>query len=118
MEAIAVSLEQIRSDIEASLGTKDRAYIKRVIGFQRCLEVAARLTIFGSRGKTGWTVGTLALLAAKCIENMEIGHNVIHGQWDWMNDPEIHSTTWEWDMAARPRSGATPTTTATTYSPM
>ena len=30
---------------------------------------------------------------------MEIGHNVCHGQWDWMNDPEIHSSTWEWDMA-------------------
>jgi linoleoyl-CoA desaturase len=29
---------------------------------------------------------------------MEIGHNVMHGQWDWMNDPEIHSSTWEWDM--------------------
>ena len=21
----------------------------------------------------------------------------MHGQWDWMNDPEIHSRTWEWD---------------------
>jgi linoleoyl-CoA desaturase len=21
----------------------------------------------------------------------------MHGQWDWMNDPAIHSTTWEWD---------------------
>ena len=30
---------------------------------------------------------------------MELGHNIGHGQWDWMNDPEIHSTTWEWDMA-------------------
>ena len=28
---------------------------------------------------------------------MELGHNIIHGQWDWMNDPEIHSTEWEWD---------------------
>ena len=35
---------------------------------------------------------------AKIVENMEIGHNVMHGQWDWMNDPEIHSSTWEWDM--------------------
>jgi len=34
---------------------------------------------------------------AKIIENMELGHNVMHGQWDWMNDPEIHSTSWEWD---------------------
>jgi linoleoyl-CoA desaturase len=31
---------------------------------------------------------------------MEIGHNVLHGQWDWMCDPEIHSTTWEWDSAS------------------
>ena len=54
--------------------------------------------IFASRGKTGWTVGTLALLASKRIENMDLGHNIIHGQWDWMNDPEIHSNTWEWDM--------------------
>jgi fatty acid desaturase len=30
---------------------------------------------------------------------MELGHNIGHGQWDWMNDPEVHSTSWEWDMA-------------------
>lgn len=46
-----------------------------------------------------WLLGTIALATAKSIENMEIGHNVGHGQWDWMNDPEIHSSTWEWDMA-------------------
>ena len=33
---------------------------------------------------------------------MEIGHNVLHGQWDWMRDPRIHSTTWEWDHASPP----------------
>ncbi|MCW2916479.1 MAG: fatty acid desaturase, partial [Actinomycetia bacterium] len=26
--------------------------------------------------------------------------NVLHGQWDWMRDPKIHSTTWEWDIAS------------------
>jgi len=31
---------------------------------------------------------------------MEIGHNVMHGQWDWMNDPRIHSATWDWDTAS------------------
>ena len=31
---------------------------------------------------------------------MEIGHNVMHGQWDWMRDSKIHSTTWEWDNAS------------------
>jgi linoleoyl-CoA desaturase len=41
--------------------------------------------------------GAALLGVAKILENMEIGHNVMHGQWDWMNDPEIHSATWEWD---------------------
>jgi NADPH-dependent stearoyl-CoA 9-desaturase len=31
---------------------------------------------------------------------MEIGHNVLHGQWDWMNDPQINSSTWDWDTAS------------------
>ena len=46
-----------------------------------------------------WLVGTAGLSVAKILENMEIGHNVMHGQWDWMRDPKIHSTTWEWDNA-------------------
>jgi fatty acid desaturase len=98
MESLGAELDTIRRDVEESLGAKDAAYIRRTILFQRTLDVAARLLIAGSRSKAGWLAGTLSLAYAKSIENMEIGHNVGHGQWDWMNDPEIHSTTWEWDM--------------------
>ncbi|OBB94967.1 fatty acid desaturase [Mycobacterium sp. 852002-40037_SCH5390672] len=98
VEALAVALEAIRRDVEDSRGAKDREYIRRAIAFQRCLEIAARLTIGGTKSKLGWAAGTAALAAAKCVENMELSHNISHGQWDWMNDPEIHSSTWEWDM--------------------
>ena len=98
IDAFGAELDTIRSDIEESLGERDAAYIRRTILFQRALDVAARLLIAGSRSKAGWLTGTAALAYAKSVENMEIGHNVCHGQWDWMNDPEIHSTTWEWDM--------------------
>ncbi|HEY9303513.1 MAG TPA: acyl-CoA desaturase [Mycobacterium sp.] len=99
IEALAADLETIRDEIEASRGAKDRAYIMRVIAFHRYLEIVARLTIAVSKTKVAWAAGTAALAAAKCIDNMELGHNISHGQWDWMNDPEIHSTTWEWDTA-------------------
>jgi NADPH-dependent stearoyl-CoA 9-desaturase len=46
-----------------------------------------------------WVLGTLGLSVAKILDNMEIGHNIMHGQWDWMRDPKIHSSTWEWDNA-------------------
>ena len=99
LEAFAVELDAIRRDIEDSRGEKDSAYVRRTIVFQRFLDVAARLVIAGTRSKAGWVLGTTALAVAKSIENMELGHNIGHGQWDWMNDPEIHSSTWEWDMA-------------------
>ena len=98
IEALAVELDTIRRDIEDSLGVKDRAHIRRAIAIQRCLEIAARLIIGLSKTRSGWMLGTGTLAVAKCIENMELAHNIIHGQWDWMNDPEIHSSTWEWDM--------------------
>ncbi len=100
IESLGNELDAIRADIEESLGASDAAYIRRTIAFQRTLDVAARLLIAASRSRAGWLVGTAALAFAKSIENMEIGHNVSHGQWDWMNDPEIHSSTWEWDMVA------------------
>lgn len=98
VEALGVELDAIRADVEDSLGAQDAAYIHRVIAFQRILDVAARVQIARSRSRVGWMVGAVALAYAKSVENMEIGHNICHGQWDWMNDPEIHSTTWEWDM--------------------
>ncbi|WP_343572369.1 acyl-CoA desaturase [Mycobacterium sp.] len=97
--ALGAELDEIRGGIEASRGARDRAYITRAITLQRCADVAARLIIAGTKGKVGWAIGTAALAAAKSIENMELGHNISHGQWDWMNDPEIHSNTWEWDTA-------------------
>ena len=100
IEALGAEFDAIRRDVEDSLGARDAAYIRRTILFQRALDVASRLLIGLSRSRTGWVLGTASLAYAKSVENMEIGHNVSHGQWDWMNDPEIHSTTWEWDMVA------------------
>ncbi len=97
IDSLGDELDAIRRDVEDSLGERDATYIRRAIGFQRMLDVASRLLIAGSRSRAGWAAGTLSLAYAKSIENMELGHNIGHGQWDWMNDPEIHSTTWEWD---------------------
>ncbi|WP_310786487.1 fatty acid desaturase family protein [Mycobacterium sp. Z3061] len=98
LEALGVELDTIRRDFEDARGASDTLYIRRAIAFQRCLDLAARVVIGGTRTRTGWVLGTIALAVAKSVENMELAHNIGHGQWDWMNDPEIHSTTWEWDM--------------------
>ena len=99
VEAIGRELDEIRRDIEESRGTADAAYIKNAIKLQRGLAAGGRVALFASAFPPAWVAGTTMLGLAKIIENMELGHNVIHGQWDWMNDPEVHSSAWEWDTA-------------------
>ena len=97
VEALGQELDAIRADIEESRGERDARYIRRAIQFQRALVVGSRVVLMASRNRYAWLAGTAMLGAGKIIENMELGHNITHGQWDWMNDPEIHSTEWEWD---------------------
>jgi fatty acid desaturase len=100
VDAIGRELEAIRQSVLDDRGAVDAAYIRRVIDVQRKLEMGGRVLLFGSRYKSAWVLGTACLAVAKVLDNMEIGHNVLHGQWDWMRDPKIHSSTWEWDHAS------------------
>jgi fatty acid desaturase len=100
IEAIGRELDAIRDDVIAARGESDAAYIRKVVRVHRQLESAARITLLASLFPPAWLAGTAMLSVAKVLENMELGHNIIHGQWDWMRDPEIHSTTWEWDHAS------------------
>jgi NADPH-dependent stearoyl-CoA 9-desaturase len=99
IEQIGVELDAIRQEVIDSRGAADADYIRKVIGTQRKLEVGSRAVLLFSIFPPAWLVGTAGLSLAKILDNMEIGHNILHGQWDWMRDPKIHSTTWEWDHA-------------------
>jgi fatty acid desaturase len=97
LDALGAELDALHDEVLADLGEDDARYIRRVIGAQRTLEAGGRAALLVSLLPPAWLAGTAALTVAKILENMEIGHNVMHGQWDWMRDPEIHSSTWEWD---------------------
>ncbi|HET8603584.1 MAG TPA: acyl-CoA desaturase [Marmoricola sp.] len=100
VEQIGIELDAIRQDVLDSRGARDAHYIRTVVKSQRYLELGSRAVLLASLFPPAWVVGTTGLAVAKILENMEIGHNVMHGQWDWMRDPKIHSTTWEWDNAS------------------
>jgi linoleoyl-CoA desaturase len=101
---IGREFDAIHDEVEAELGDRDRRYITSMIEMHRRLVVLARVFLIGSRYRPAWIAGTSMLSLAKILENMEIGHNVMHGQWDWMNDPQINSSTWDWDSASTPEA--------------
>ena len=98
-------LDALRDEVMDSRGERDRRYILRLIKTQRMIALGGRVTMLASLPLMPLGGPFLALLAvgaamlglAKILENMEIGHNILHAQWDWMKDPEIQSSTWEWD---------------------
>src|SRR4051812_47257090 len=104
IEAIGKEFDELHEQVKADLGERDATYIRSVIALQRRLALLGRVMLFGARWKPMWVLGTSTLGVAKILENMEIGHNVLHGQWDWMNDPVINSTAWDWDTASTAKS--------------
>jgi fatty acid desaturase len=98
LEAFGVELDALRQRTLADLGAADARYIRRVRGVVRlCCWSGRALLMFGWFAPT-WLLGSLLLGLGKILENMELGHNVMHGQYDWMNDPEFAGRQYEWDI--------------------
>jgi fatty acid desaturase len=100
LDEIADEFQRIHDEVFADLGDRDARYIRNIIDVHRKLAAVSRIFLMASRYPPALVLGTAGLSVAKILENMEIGHNVLHGQWDWMNDPNIHSSTWDWDTAS------------------
>jgi fatty acid desaturase len=104
IEELGKEFDAIHDEVFGDLGDRDARYIRSMIEMHRRLVVAARVLLLASKYRPAWAAGTAMLSLAKILENMEIGHNVMHGQWDWMNDPQINSTSWDWDSASTPEA--------------
>jgi fatty acid desaturase len=99
LERFGEELDEIRRRVLADRGERDANYIRRVIRAQRALEVAGRGLLWAGVLPPAWVAGTAALSVSKILDNMEIGHNVMHGQYEWMNDPKLSGKQFEWDTA-------------------
>ncbi len=108
LAAFAAELDALRARTVATLGQRDADYIRAIVAAVRYLGFGGRTLLFvGAIGGAfvsalfwpACIAGTLLLALSKIIENMELGHNVIHGQYDWMGDPQLDGKTYEWDIA-------------------
>ncbi|GHI41663.1 fatty acid desaturase family protein [Streptomyces violascens] len=97
LEQLGRELDAIRRQVVANLQERDAAYIRSVVRVQRRLEIAGRGLFFFGFFPPAWIAGVACLAIAKMLDNMEIGHNVLHGQYDWIGDPELQSKTFEWE---------------------
>jgi NADPH-dependent stearoyl-CoA 9-desaturase len=97
LEAFGAEMDAIRQRLIGELGQEDSDYIRGVVKAQRTFEVAGRALMYLGFLPPAWLAGVGALSISKILDNMEIGHNVMHGQYDWMGDPGLSSKMYEWD---------------------
>jgi NADPH-dependent stearoyl-CoA 9-desaturase len=96
-DAFGRELDALRAEVLADLGQADVDHIRRMIRLVRYTEAGGRALLHFGLGPITFALGTTALGASKILENMEVGHNVMHGQYDWTGDPALSSTRYEWD---------------------
>jgi linoleoyl-CoA desaturase len=99
VDELGRELDAIKLRVINDLGKEDLDYIYNVIKAQRALEVGGRASLYLGFLPPVWLLGTAALGVSKILDNMEIGHNVMHGQYDWTRDPALNSKRFEWDTA-------------------
>ncbi|MAL98713.1 fatty acid desaturase family protein [Hydrocarboniclastica marina] len=104
IEAFGGELEALRRETLAQVGQRDADYIRRTVRRQRYAELLGRGLLLLGFHPLAWLVGVIMLSVSKILNNMEIGHNVMHGQYDFMNDPDLQSQTYNWDSICCPDS--------------
>ncbi|MGH3330296.1 MAG: fatty acid desaturase family protein [Nocardioidaceae bacterium] len=97
LEAFGAEMDAIRARLVDRLGEEDADYIRGIVKTQRGFEVAGRALMYLGFLPPAWLAGVASLSISKILDNMEIGHNVMHGQYDWMGDPALNSKMYEWD---------------------
>ncbi|WP_433662766.1 fatty acid desaturase family protein [Nocardia sp. CA-128927] len=97
IEELGKALDELRAKVVADLGDRDREYLYSIIKAQRGFEIAGRGLMYLGFLPPFWLAAVAALSVSKILDNMEIGHNVMHGQYDWMREPGLNSRVFEWD---------------------
>ena len=91
-------LDALKARVTADLGESDARYINNIYKAVNYTEAAGRGLLFAGIFPPAWIAGTALLGVSKILENMELGHNVMHGQYDWMRDSRFNGKSYEWDI--------------------
>ncbi|QNN76429.1 acyl-CoA desaturase [Pseudoxanthomonas mexicana] len=113
LDRFGAELDALRARTLATLGARDARYIRNVVKAVRYSNLIGRALLFAAAIAGGlwladsavgwlfwvlWALGALSLGLGKILENMELGHNVIHGQYDWLGDPQLNGKSYDWDI--------------------
>ena len=104
-QQLAAELTELAQQERTTLGVADANYLLKLVQWQRIFAITGRVLMLGCFWSAWFLLPAVLLLAlAKIIDNMEIGHNVLHGQYDFLQHRYLNSKHFEWDIACDAKS--------------
>ena len=96
-DQIEAEFEAIKQRYRAKFGPKDVAYIKGLRLKSRLAELVGRGLLWISPDPLTFALGVAFTWLHRNLESLEIGHNVLHGQYDSFEEiPQFHSHNFKW----------------------
>ena len=96
-DAFGRELDALKEETRRDLGQRDVDHIRSMIRLVRVTEAGGRALLHFGVDPVSFGLGVAALATSKIFDNMEVGHNVMHGQYDWTRDPALCARGYEWD---------------------
>lgn len=100
LKELGRELRELEAREKSALGNNEIRYIKKIQRTVLILEIIGRGLLFFGFNPTAWLIGVIFLAISKIIENTEIGHNLMHGQYDWSNNYDLKGADYEFDVVA------------------
>ncbi|MEK7434684.1 MAG: acyl-CoA desaturase [Cyanobacteriota bacterium] len=96
-EQISKAFDDIKERYRSQLGQKDIDYIKGIRKKSRIFEFIGRSFIWFGFDPFSFSFGILFLFLHRNLEAVELGHNILHGQYDYFPEiPQFHSRNFKW----------------------
>jgi fatty acid desaturase len=96
-DQIEAEFDAIKQRYRQQLGPKDVAYIKGLRRNSRIAEVIGRGLLWFGHDPITFVLGVGFTWLHRNLEAIEIGHNVLHGQYDYFPEiPQFHSHNFKW----------------------
>ena len=97
-ESLEQDIQKLYFKTKAKVGEKDLEHIRKVAAYSQALKQRSQELIQQNKSTQSWSRGVILGALHTLLEFSELGHNILHGSYDHLNDSgEFHSARWKWD---------------------
>ncbi|MFH5228868.1 FAD-binding oxidoreductase [Antrihabitans spumae] len=99
---LSAAVTELYERAKAKVGDEDLAHIRNVASYSQAIKERSRELLRDGGTPDSVRRGAVQYALHMLLEFSELGHNILHGSYDHLDDEQFHSDRWQWDINADP----------------